>query len=165
MDDKLYFCKYWSLKRLEINNDNYSICISDKIDGNKQGSTIQYHGLIMKGDEVATLGLLNKGITEKKATELLKELEKQLRNVLISILKWKDYTIDREVVKIWYYTKSGNVDKINVNDKRIYPPLRFAFTVVNIIPMDKNIEASVKSNLEDTLENWLKNIVNFKPVL
>lgn len=165
MDDKLYYCKHWSHKKLKINNDDYSICISDKIDGNKQGSTIQYHGLIMKGDDVATLGVLNKGITENKANELLKEFEKQLRNVLISNLQWKGSVFDREVVKIWYYTKSGYVDTINVNDKRIYPPLRFAFTVVNIIPIEKNIEVTIKSNLEDVFENWLKNIVNFKPIL
>lgn len=159
MDDKMYYCRYWNHKLLKYNDREYLVCISDKINGNEFGSTVQFHGVIIVDEDVPTIGKLNSNICEDDAQTLLDDLEMKMRNILRNNLKWSDMKPENQVVKVWYYTKNENAELSTFDDKRKYPPLRFAVTVVNIKPINQTLANKIKDELESTLTYWLSNVL------
>jgi len=155
MDDKLYYCEYWKQKRIMHEGRQYQFCISDKINGNDIGSTIQYHGVIIVGEEVPVIAELNERINQEDAKIFLNYFETELRNVMISNLKWIEMKPDSQVVKVWYYTKDEQVGIKGTSDKRKYPPLRFAVTAVNVKPIDEHLAEKIKAELDSVLKTWL----------
>jgi hypothetical protein len=66
MDRKLYYCESWQHKKVRVYNREFEICVSPKIEGNVNGTSIQFHGIILKGYKVATIERLNRNISIKQ---------------------------------------------------------------------------------------------------
>lgn len=156
MDKKLYYCEIWPRKKVLIEESEYKICISPKIDGNTEGTSIQYHGVIIKDNMVIRLGLINKMLSLKQADHLITSFEEKIRNILRSKVTWIPNTIDNGTVKIWYYEEDSKMINTYEGDKREYPPLRFAITLVNINPIDEEQSNLVREELENMLIEWIK---------
>lgn len=50
------------------------------------------------------------------------------------------------------------MDSWNIDDHRIWPPLRFAITVMNIIPLEESKSETIRKLLEQTLMQWVKKV-------
>lgn len=160
MEHRLYYCEPWPHKRIVANNQNIDICVSPKISGNQAGTTIQYHGIVHHNFEVCYIGTLNKHLTIQQAKDVLQEFEESVRTCLKSKIRWMDNVHESEVVKIWFYEEE-ETEKIT-EDKRSWPPLRFAITVANIKPIDENTDKIIQSQLEKRVIEWVKSI-SIKP--
>jgi hypothetical protein len=156
MDNRLYYCEPWPHKKILVNNQNIDICVSSRISGNQTGTTIQYHGIIHQDYKVYYIGTLNKHLTIQEAHNVLEAFEVSLRTCLKSKIQWMENVYDSEVVKIWYYDEK-DTEKV-AEDKRLWPPLRFAITVTNIRPIEDNTDKIIQSELEQRVIEWVKSI-------
>ncbi len=89
---------------------------------------------------------------------MITDFEEKLRTVILSNLTWEAETMDKGVVKIWYYTESDQIYDIYDNDKRKFPSLRFAITVININPIDDKKSNKIKECLGNTIITWIKKV-------
>jgi hypothetical protein len=158
MERRLYYCEPWPHKRVLANNQDIDICVSPKINGNQAGTTIQYHGIVQQDYKVCYIGTLSKHLTIQEIHNFLEEFEYSVRIYLLSKIRWMDNVYDSEVVKIWYYDEEES-EKIT-EDKKLWPPLRFAITVANIKPIDENTDKIIQSELEQRVIEWVKSIIS-----
>lgn len=80
-----------------------------------------------------------------------------MRISLRSKIKWKDNVNDSGTIKIWYYDEYET--HVETNDKRKWPPLRFAITVVNIEPVDNITDKIIQDELEEKIILWVNYVV------
>lgn len=158
MEQKLYYCEPWPHRKVEVGKEKFEICISPKINGNNEGTTIQYHGLILKDSQVARIGLLDKNISQEQAEFKLASLEEKLRETIRLKVIWNNNMYDNGAVKIWYYEEGDEITTCKL-DKRKYPPLRFAITVININPLNDSDSIKIRDGLEHVVIDWIDSIV------
>ncbi len=159
MDRKLYCCEIWPHKKVFIEENEYEICISPKIDGNAEGTSIQYHGAIIRDNMIMRLGFINKMLSLKQADHLIISFEEKIRNILRSKVTWIANATDNGTVKIWYYEENDKMVNTYEGDKRRYPPLRFAITVININPLDEEQSNLLREELENMVIEWIGKVL------
>jgi len=158
MDKKSFYCKLWKHRKFAVNRERYQICISPMINGNDEGTMIQFHGLVLKKRRIMYLGLLKLGITKECASKFLTELEEKIRFIIRKNVSWNKESFEQGNVKIWYFNEKDE-DEVIIDDKRIWPPLRFAITLINIIPLKKSKSEEIRELLEQTLIGWVKTVI------
>lgn len=110
MNKELYYCKYWE----HIYYLDYEMCVSDLIYSDNK-KMAQIHIIVMKENQVV-----------RGASGLpLNEFENVIRESIRKRFNKQKASVDREVVKIWYY----NIDNTPIDPNDV--PLRFAITFVN----------------------------------
>ena len=97
------------------------------------------------------------GITKEYANKFLIELEEKMRSIVRENVIWNEKSFDQGTVKIWYFNEKDE-DEVIENDRRIWPPLRFAITLINIIPLEQNKSKEMRELLEQTLIEWVKEV-------
>lgn len=110
MDSKLYYCQYWH----PICNERYEITISDII-YSQEKKYFQIHCIIIQNDHVLRSKELEVSLFETK-----------IKDYFFTKLNWEKGTINKDIIKIWYF----NEDDSPVKSNNI--PMRFCITALGI---------------------------------
>ena len=110
MEKKLYFCEYWE----PVIFENKRITVSDVVYSNEK-KYFQIHAIVLCKKEVFRI---NQSIAIK--------IETQIKHLLQNKIIWSTDSINKSVIKIWYY----NIDDSPVTSENI--PLRLAITALDV---------------------------------
>lgn len=131
MDSKLYYCQYWQ----PIFDERYEITISDII-YSQEKKYFQIHGII----------LLNNHVVRSKKLEV-SLFEKKIKHYFLSKLNWEKDSINKDIIKIWYF----NEDNTPIIANNI--PMRFSITALGIENY-KNLENFKTDLLKILIESF-----------
>lgn len=154
----LYYCTMWKHRAVSVGSKEYSICISPKIDGNDAGTTIQYHGIIVNNGKVVRVGSICNSSDNSTLQQKLTRFEAGFQDVVRAVVTWNDDIPDKGVVKVWYYEEEGDSMPTNIT----YLPLRFAVTIVGIIPLSDPEGCKLRDTLQNTTVDWLRSCLKMR---
>lgn len=159
MNDELLYCKPWKHMIKKLHNKQVEICVSDAVNGNQQGTVIQYHAVIIIKNEIARLCDFSNNITQAMAEKYVNDFENNIRNIVRKNLQWRKNKPDNNTVKIWYYSKNEN-NPTEINDKRYYPYFRLAITVNNVSNINQEDSKMITNQLKDYMFDWVEKIIS-----